>query len=92
MKRAYEILYEFASQHCAIDHSFFQTLILDYLEHFQSRGKTPFPKSSDTLKPPQYSQLVKALNLQSKGFVEVFDTPVIFKSQKGRYFYFGGKN
>ena len=92
MKRAYEILYEFASEHCAIDHSFFQTLILDYLEHFQSRGKTPFPKSSDTLKPPQYSQLVKALNLQSKGFVEVFDTPVIFKSQQGRYFYFGGKN
>ncbi len=92
MKRAYETLYLFGCEHLKANNPFFETLILDYLEHFQSQGKTPFPKSSSTLKPPQYSQLVKALKLQSKGFIEVFENPSNFRGQKGRYFYFGGKN
>ena len=92
MKRAYEALYLFGFEHLKANNPFFETLILDYLEHFQSQGKTPFPKSSSTLKPPQYSQLVKALKLQSKGFIEVLDNPLNFRGQKGRYFYFGGKN
>ena len=92
MKRAYEALYGFGCEYLKANNPFFETLILDYLEHFQSQGKTPFPKTSSTLKPPQYSQLVKVLKLQSKGFIEVFDNPLNFRGQKGRYFYFGGKN
>tara|TARA_Y100000589_G_C27143387_1_gene625724 strand:- start:515 stop:1606 length:1092 start_codon:yes stop_codon:yes gene_type:complete len=92
MKKAYEVLYRFSCEYLTPDNPFFETLILDYLEHFQSRGKLPFPKSSNTLRPPQYSQLVKALNLQSKGFIEVFKEPLQFRGQRGRYFYFGGKN
>ena len=92
MKRAYEALYLFGYEKLKHDNPFFETLILDYLEHFQSQGKTPFPKTSSTLKPPQYSQLVKVLKLQSKGFIEVFNNPLNFRGQNGRYFYFGGKN
>lgn len=92
MKKAYSALHDFAMQYCPIDHDFFKVLVLDYLEHFQSKGKTPFPKNSHTLKPDEYSQLVKALHLQSKGFIEVFNTRTIFRNQVGHYFYFGGKN
>lgn len=92
MKKAYSVLHKFAAQNCQQEDPFFRILVLDYLEHFQSKGKTPFPKFSETISPPNYSQIVKNLNLQSKGFIEVFKDETIFKKQSGYYFYFGGKN
>ena len=92
MKKAYSVLHKFAAQSSQQDDPFFRILVLDYLEHFQSKGKTPFPKLSETISPPHYSQIVKNLKLQSKGFIEVFKEETIFKNQSGCYFYFGGKN
>lgn len=72
LRKAFDFLYDFMVERDLLNESFLRSFSLDFLREFPFNGKLPFPKVSQTLPRQQYLEIARKLNLNIKGFIEVF--------------------
>ena len=86
LRKAFDFLYDFMDKRGPLETAFLKSFSLDFLREFPFNGKLPFPKVSQTLPRQQYLEIARKLNLNTKGFIEIFQ-----EQKEPLLIYFPGK-